>query len=245
MLKIEIRRRRVKMKRAIRWIFYLIGLWILALGIILNTKSNLGVSPIISVPYSISNILEINFSDITMILYVIFVAIEMILHVIWYFKDGKTKCLGLYLVKDVMQIPVSILFTRFLNIFSVTVPSVYDNFLLQSLMLLLAIILTGIGGAISLNMRIVPDPGYGIVQAISDTTKLHNRPGKDVGFCKNCFDILNVCITFTIGLVSGNPLLGLGLGTMLSMFGVGRVIAIFNKMFKDKMEKVTDINAVE
>ena len=34
-----------------RWIFYIAGLVILALGIMLNTKTNLGVSPIISVPY--------------------------------------------------------------------------------------------------------------------------------------------------------------------------------------------------
>ena len=42
-----------------RWGFYIAGLLILALGIILNTKSGLGVSPIISVAYSISTILNI------------------------------------------------------------------------------------------------------------------------------------------------------------------------------------------
>ena len=44
-------------KLIIRWVFYLLGLLILALGIMLNTKANLGVSPIISVPYSISHII--------------------------------------------------------------------------------------------------------------------------------------------------------------------------------------------
>ena len=33
-------------------------------------------------------------------------------------------------------------------------------------------------------------------------------------------------------------LLGLGLGTILSMIGVGRVIAVFNKLFKEHMETV-------
>ena len=33
-------------------------------------------------------------------------------------------------------------------------------------------------------------------------------------------------------------LLGLGLGTILSMIGVGRVIAVFNKLFKERMEAV-------
>lgn len=42
---------------------------------------------------------------------------------------------------------------------------------------------TGIGAALSLNMRIVPNPGDGIVQAIADCTR------KSVGFTKNCVDI--------------------------------------------------------
>ena len=39
-----------------RTLIYIAGLLILALGIILNTKAGLGVSPIISVAYSISQI---------------------------------------------------------------------------------------------------------------------------------------------------------------------------------------------
>lgn len=50
-------------KLIIRWVFYLLGLLILALGIMLNTKANLGVSPIISVPYSISHIIGFNFAN--------------------------------------------------------------------------------------------------------------------------------------------------------------------------------------
>ena len=62
-------------KLIIRWVFYLLGLLILALGIMLNTKANLGVSPIISVPYSISHIIGFNFANMTMIVYFIFVLI--------------------------------------------------------------------------------------------------------------------------------------------------------------------------
>ena len=39
-----------------RVLFYVIGLLVLALGLTLNTKTGLGVSPIISVAYSISEI---------------------------------------------------------------------------------------------------------------------------------------------------------------------------------------------
>lgn len=39
------------MRQFYRWLFYLAGLFILALGLTLNTKTGLGVTPIISVPY--------------------------------------------------------------------------------------------------------------------------------------------------------------------------------------------------
>ncbi len=226
-------------KLIIRWVFYLLGLLILALGIMLNTKAYLGVSPIISVPYSISHIIGFNFANMTMIVYFIFVLIEMIMHTVWYLTDRKeAKYLGMYIIRDALQIPVSIVFTRFLNVFSALIPSVHNNIVLQIIVLLLAVLLTGIGAAMSLNMRIIPNPGDGIVQAISDSSRLKGRAGKGVGFCKNCFDIFNVCTTFLIGLFTGHILLGLGLGTILSMIGVGRVIEVFNKLFKERMEAV-------
>lgn len=57
--------RQIQMKKTVlRILFYVAGLLILTLGIILNTRSGLGVSPIISVAYSISTIWELNFGNI-------------------------------------------------------------------------------------------------------------------------------------------------------------------------------------
>ena len=52
-------------KRTRRFIVYAIGMLVLALGLTLKIKANLGVSPIISVPYSISQITGYNFGDLT------------------------------------------------------------------------------------------------------------------------------------------------------------------------------------
>lgn len=64
-----------------RIIVYIVGLFILALGLTLNTKASLGVSPIISVPYSISQITGLNFGDLTFIEYVVFVFIQIWIHI--------------------------------------------------------------------------------------------------------------------------------------------------------------------
>ena len=69
-----------KKQTAYRIIIYAAGLIILALGITLNTKCGLGVSPIISVAYSVSVITNISIGNTTLIWYSVFVLIEVIIH---------------------------------------------------------------------------------------------------------------------------------------------------------------------
>ena len=101
-----------------RAIFYIAGLLILALGIVLNTKSGLGVSPIISISYSVSVIYGLNFGNATFALYAVFVAVEIILHLIRRPEGSLLLTLG----KDVLQLPLCLVFTRFMNLFSVLLP---------------------------------------------------------------------------------------------------------------------------
>ena len=139
------------------------------------------------------------------------------------------KSLPLILLMDLLQLPLSLIFTRFMNLFSAWIPAPGDNLVLKLVLLFFGIVLTGIGAAMSLNMRIIPNPGDGIVQAIADC--IH----KPVGFTKNCFDLCNICITIRVSLIFAHHLIGIGLGTVLAVLGVGRVIALFNHLFKDKM----------
>lgn len=217
-----------------RAVFYIVGLLTLALGIILNTKSGLGVSPIISVAFSISTIGGLNFGNTTFGLYIVFVLVELLLHTVSYRKPntdtgkGGARSLPVVLGLDILQLPLSLIFTRFMNLFSAWIPA-SDTLPLQLLTLAGGIIFTGIGAAMSLNMRIIPNPGDGIVQAIADCI---HRP---VGFTKNCFDLLNICITITISMIFAHHLIGIGIGTVVAVLGVGRVIALFNKCFMRRM----------
>lgn len=230
----------VKKTNIYRGFFYLGGLLVLALGIILNTKAGLGVSPIISVSYSISTILNTNFGNMTLLQYSSFIVVEMLLHIREHYKTGNCN-LKLKLLKDVLQFPLSLIFTRFMNLFSALIPAYdtpgvsvyYSSFPGRIMTLIAAIILTGIGAAVSLNMRIIPNPGDGIVQAISDCVK------KEVGFTKNCFDLFNITITICVGLLFAGRLIGVGIGTVMAVIGVGRVIAVFNHFFKKKMARLS------
>ena len=66
-------------KSIYRWIFYIVGILILAVGLTLNTKSALGVSPIISVSYLFSQLTEISFGDTTFVYYCLFVLVQLIM----------------------------------------------------------------------------------------------------------------------------------------------------------------------
>jgi uncharacterized membrane protein YczE len=53
----------MKNKKIFRFTMYIMGFVVLALGIISNTKSGLGVTPIISIPYVFSLVFKLNFGD--------------------------------------------------------------------------------------------------------------------------------------------------------------------------------------
>lgn len=97
------------------------------------------------------------------------------------------------------------------------------------LQLVVAIILTGVGAAMTVDMQLVPNPGDCIVHSLAQ------RFGKELGLCKNLFDVGCVAISLVLGLAFGDPLLGIGLGTILSMMGVGRSIAVFNGLCKPRL----------
>lgn len=200
--------------------FYLLGNIILAIGITLNTKTGMGVSPIISIPYTISNIWNINFGFITFVVYSVFVGIQFLL-------KGKKREL-----RDLLQIPYGFAFGMFLNVFSAIMDITYTAFWQQLIILAAAIIVTAIGVSMMVNMHFVPNPADGLAQAIG------LKINKDMGFGKNMVDCFSVASSLVIGLIAVGQPLAFGIGTIGAMIGVGRCIALFNKFFKDKMCKL-------
>lgn len=204
-------------RKLVRGIIYLAGMVLLALGITLNSLTGLGASAIVSVPFTISETTGWNFGNLTLLVYCLFVLAE-------FFIAGKNRSIAFLL-----QIPLSIVFTRFMNLFKALIP--YESGFLPAdiLVLALAIVFTGVGAAMTVDMKLIPNPGDGIVASIS------NRSGKELGLCKNLFDIGCFCCSLLIGTAFGNTLAGVGLGTLLSMIGVGRVISAFNFLFRRRL----------
>lgn len=204
-------------KYIIRWCYYIAGMLILALGLTLNAESNLGSSPIISIPYTLSFLCPVSFANLTLGIYILFVILEFIL-------KGKDRRWT-----DILQIPLSIIFTRFLNLFTQWFDFTDSSLGVRLAVLAAAIICTGAGAALTVNMSLVANPGDGFVQSVAMC--IH----KDLGTAKNFVDITCVIIATIIGFAAAGSLVGVGLGTLIAMIGVGRVIALFNYLFQERL----------
>ena len=190
----------------------------------MTTRSALGSAPLISVPLAVSMIFGGKFGDHVLILYLVFALMEYLI------KWSRFKAY------DLLQIPLSIVFTRIINMIAVYLPTA-ESIPLKLFYLVFGIILTGIGASMSVNARIVPNPADGLVQALSD------RTGKSMGFCKNATDISCVVIACVIGLAFTGHLIGIGVGTVCAMLFIGRVVWLYNKLFFEKTAKLSGLSA--
>lgn len=215
-----------KGNKAMAWrmLFYSAGLVILAIGITLNTKTGLGVSPIISIPFTISAVWDWNFGLVTFCVYSSFVALQFLL------KGNRRR------LADLLQIPFSIVFSVLLNYFGIWLDVSFDRLWENLLLLLAAIGITAVGVSLTVNMKWIPNPADGLAQAVGEAM------GKGLGFGKNVIDIASVVISLLIGIAAAKGTGSIGIGTLLAMLGVGRCIALFNHFFKKKMELLSGLS---
>ena len=207
------------MKRLLRFIVYLAGLAVLSLGVVLNTKTGLGVSAINSIPYAAAELTGLSLGMTTAILYMICVGIESIMM-------GKN-----WNVKILLQVPFSILFGIYVNVFNEWITYQAEGIVLKILLLAVAIVLTGLGAFLSVSMDIVPNAPDGLAQMMGEKLK------KGFGFGKCVLDIVCVVLTCILCLAVRGELIGIGIGTVASALLIVQVIRICGKVLKESLAK--------
>lgn len=76
---------------------------------------------------------------------------------------------------------------------------------------------------LTVQCNFVVTPVEGIVSTISKVFHL------DFGMVKNCFDISMIVITVALCLVLQQPIIGIGVGTILSALILGRLISLYGR----------------
>ena len=211
------------MKRFYRVFFYISGMIIQCFGLTLSTKTDLGASAIISLPFTVGQVTGINFAIFNFMLSLIMVGLQILLN----------KRVD---VKTLLQIPGSFLISSLVGIYDVILPAPVKLWS-RWLCMVLAITANGVGGAMMINMKVVPNIADGLANSIGE------KLGRNLGFGKNILDFTCVALSCCIGLLFFQRIIGVGVGTVFAMIFVGRVMATFNHFFREPMMAKAGVSA--
>lgn len=199
---------------------YLLGTAALAFGLTLSTKAELGVAPVITLPYTLCRILPLDFAAATAVVYFLFVIFQLILK-----KNGSKG-------RILLQFPFSIAFSALLRLFSHRLPTP-NTMLLRAFLLVVSLFATAGGIFLMVGANLIASPADALAYAISGVIR------KNPGTGKNILDASCVCLSLLLSLAAGRGITGVGLGTVVSMVCVGRLLALFNAAGKTQLLQMT------
>ena len=221
----------------IRIPMYFIGLFIMTTGVALSVKSNLGVSPVSSIPYTITCVWGVEMGKATILFHIVLVILQILL----LRKNFKAKSL--------LQVVVGVIFgyfTTFCN-YIASFLLTPDNYPVRIAMLLVSTILVAFGIFLYLPADLIPLAGEGAMSAVSQIS------GMEFAKVKVRFDCSMVVISMTTCLIALHSLGSVGVGTIAAAILVGTVLGFINKLVGDKRDRLlgkipdknTDENVLE
>ncbi|MDE5619323.1 MAG: hypothetical protein K2O29_05200 [Ruminococcus sp.] len=198
-----------------RLICYFMGLFIMTIGIALSVKSDLGVSPVSSIPYTLTVCWGIEMGKATILFHCVLIVIQILI----LRKNFRLKSL--------LQLPVGIVFgyfTTFCNSLVEGMPST-DNYFIRICMILISVVLVAIGIFLYLPADIMSLAGEGVMQAVSDTLKI------EFSKVKVAFDVTMVIVSLVTCLIVLHTLGSVGIGTVIAALLVGIVLGQIKKLW--------------
>ena len=201
---------------------YFLGLFIMTLGIAMSVKSDLGVSPISSIPYTMTCIWGLEMGKATILLHCFLVLLQVLI------------LRSRFQIKNLLQILVGIVFgyfTTFCNALFAFLPTP-ENLVIRLGMSVISAALVAFGIFLYLPADIMPQAGEGAMQAISDVS------GKEFSRVKIAFDLTLVSISLVTCLLMLHSLGSVGIGTILSAILVGTFLGLYKRHFEEKRKQI-------
>lgn len=198
----------------------------MTIGSALSVKSNLGVSPVSSIPYTMTCVWEIEMGKATILFHIVLVLIQILL------LRRKFK------PAQLLQILVGVVFgyfTTFCNYMVSFLPTP-DNLGIRIVMVLASTVFVAAGIFLYLPADLIPLAGEGAMQAVSSVTKIEFSKVK-IGF-----DCTMVLISVITCLVCLHNLGSVGVGTIIAAFLVGTLVGVINRAFGKKRDELLGKN---
>ena len=207
-------------KLAARLAIYCLGLLILAFGIALAVNSNLGVSPVSSLPYVVSQIAGISLGTCTILVYICYILLQMVIS-----RKFQPALL--------LQLVFSTIFGWFVDGAKwVLGDFCLPGYLGQLVMLAASILLIGFSLVLYIDVQLAPMPAEGLVGCLSE------KLGKPFSSMKTLVDCSSVLIGAVLSLVFLGKLVGIREGTILTALLVGKMMGLLRKSVAPLIQKI-------
>ncbi len=191
---------------------YILGLVLMAVGLVFIKRLNLGISPISSVPDAISSVTPFTLGNVTIAFHVLCVIGQIVVN------RRPT-------IKIILTLPLAIGFGYLIDLFMLIMNYSIEPLWLRIVLLVPGIIISALGVVLIVGADLMLPAPDAFMRTIS---AVHKLPLSRV---KMCGDILWVVTSAVIDLSCTGTLHSVGLGTVCTAIFVGRCIGLFNKYF--------------
>lgn len=199
-----------------RILIYLMGVFIMALGLSLYFQAGLGFPVNSSVAYVFGQIVSLKYSYSLTIMNVLLVLIQILI----LRRDFKPT--------QLLQIPAAFILGYFVELWSkLTGRIVTTSYFADLGLLVLGILLLSLSISLTINSRLAPMPLEGLALAVTEKLKIY--PLHKV---KRVLDVFIVALTVAISFVALGRLEGAREGTVLTAVFVAPIIEIITRRLK-------------
>lgn len=200
---------------------YLIGMFLMTIGVNLSVLSGLGVSPIDTIPYIISLISGKSLGLSSTLVFSVYIVLQILI------LRRKFKW------KNLLQIILSIIFGWFVSLSGILtgllpVDPIYP---VKFLYMLLSMVFLGTGIFLYVATDIMSMPADGVSLALAEVT------GKPMSTCKIFFDWSVVALTVILSLTQLHNISGIREGTFIAAFGVGMCIRFWERHLTEPLQR--------
>ena len=207
----------MQMKKILeKYLVFVVGLYFLAVGIVLIVRSALGTTPISSVNY----VLSLN-TPLTLGAWTFIVNVLLIMGQLWLVRKVGSRQ---DVIEILLQIPFSFIFSAFIDFNMIITTGLHPNDYLMSLaLLIIGCVIQSIGVVLEIRPRVAMMSAEGFVKYAS------RYCNKEFGKFKVYFDITLVSLAVVISLMFTQRIEGIREGSFIAACITGYIVTFLNQ----------------
>jgi uncharacterized protein len=205
------------LKSVKRWIYFVVGLFIMAFGVSFSIKGNLGTSPISSLPYVTGQISGLTVGTTTILLHCVLILLQILI------LRKRYEWIQL------LQLPIAVVFGLMTDFAVSTLSFLHPaSYLQQWLLCGIGIVLVAVGVSFEVTANVIVLAGEGFVLAVCKVCPVK------FGTMKVVFDVSLVVISCILSLVFLHGIYGVREGTVAAAVLVGTISRQMNRRLEGR-----------